>query len=140
MSTTIESINKVIATTPADALAAKINAEDKQHYEFMAEYDRYKINKRTYNELAITSDAYPLMLELFEACKSRLRDSSSDYIERQRYEITFSYFGRSWRIGFLHQGRLRHNEVHLAICHDEPNPSPFAVIGGFRMPEHWDFS
>lgn len=137
MSATIEKMNKVIAITAPDKLTAQINAENKQHDEFMDEYERYKTNKKIYPELQMTPDAYPLMLELFEACKNRLRKLPFAEIQRQRFRIAFSYFGRSWLIVRLYQGDLRRNELHLAICLDEPNPSPDAVIGGFRMPEHW---
>jgi hypothetical protein len=92
---------------------------------------RYKTNKKIYPELQMTPDAYPLMLELFEACKNRLRKLPFAEIQRQRFRIAFSYFG-SWLIVRLYQGDLRRNELHLAICLDEPNPSPDAVIGGFE--------
>jgi hypothetical protein len=51
----------------------------------MAEYDRYKTNKKIYPELQMTPDAYPLMLELFEACKKHLRGLPLDEIQRQRF-------------------------------------------------------
>lgn len=138
MSATIESINKVIAITTADTIAAKINAENKQHYEFMAEYERYKINKKIYPELQLTPDTYPLILELFEACKNRLRELPFAEIQRQRFHIAFSYFGRSWLICLRGGDCWLRGQIHLAICFDEPNPPPIAVIGGFRIPEHWE--
>lgn len=139
MSAAIESINKVIATTTADTLAAKIDAENKQHCSFMKEYDRYTINKKVYPELQLTPDAYPLMLELFEACKKHLRGLTLDEIQRQQDKVSFRYFGRSLLICLCGGDCKLPNQVYLAICLDEPNPLPFAVIGGFKMPEHWDF-
>jgi hypothetical protein len=70
----------------------------------MAEYDRYKTNKKIYPELQMTPDAYPLMLELFEACKKHLRGLPFAEIQRQRFRIAFSYFGRSWLIVRLYRG------------------------------------
>lgn len=138
MSVTLEKLNKVIAITAPDKIAAKINAEDKQRRNFMAEYDRYKINKKAYPELQLTPDAYPLMLELFEACKKHLRGLTLDEIQRQQDKVSFRYFGRSLLICLCGGDYKLPNQVYLAICFDESNPSPFAVIGGFKLPEHWD--
>ncbi|MBC3864360.1 hypothetical protein H8K32_19875 [Undibacterium jejuense] len=124
-------------STNDNELTEKIKLEEVRNREFMAEYERYKTNKRLLGVIQLTPDAYPLMLELFAACKSHLMSLQVEIIQRQQYQISFSYLGRSWRIVFLHEGKLRLNEVHLAICHDEPNPTPFAVIGGFRVPQSW---
>lgn len=137
MSAINENMNKVIAITAPDKIAAKINAEDKQRRNFMAEYDRYEINKKAYPKLQLTHDAYPLMLELFEACKKYLLGLTLDEIQRQQDKVSFRYFGRSLLICLRGGDCKLPNQVHLAICFDEPNPSPIAVIGGFRIPEHW---
>ncbi|MFZ6688475.1 hypothetical protein ACO0K0_12080 [Undibacterium sp. SXout11W] len=118
-------------------LTEKIKSEEVRNCKFMAEYERYKINKRLLGVIQLTPDAYPLMHELFAACKSHLMTLTPEDMHRQQYQIRFSYLGRSWLILFLHEGKLRLNEVHLSICHDEPNPTPFAVIGGFRVPQSW---
>lgn len=138
MSAINEKMNKVIAITAPDKIAAQINAEDKQRSNFMNECDRYKINKKIYPEFQLTPDAYPLMLELFEACKKYLRGLTLDEIRRQQDKVSFRYFGRSLLICLRGEGYWLPNQVYLAICFDEPNPSPIAVIGGFRMPKHWD--